>query len=294
MKTIFLLFIIVLLCYKSSYAQNFNKIQFVEPNISIQYDSLKYKVRGKFSNTIYKNEFIYFDVLNKEKLKITIKVEANSSIETVSNTTEKDSIVLAYKDKVFATKSNNIQLTYIDTGIVRINGFSCYGFGFTNLKEPEIYNAIRCIQESENNFTQIDYYGLNEKDFTSSYKNISVFLNGVKTYTNDDIRNMEKGIKEKYSFNIEPIPNVSNKKNPYSYNGKLTIKEKLQHKIVEVRIKQHNNDRYQSFKPNKTNTIFITLQDKEKGTLQKEGEVIFLNEVNKLFAVPFTFSYYNK
>jgi hypothetical protein len=292
MKKTFTLFILFLLVFENSNAQNFYKTQFLEPNISIRYDSLTYKIRGKFSNTIYKNEFIYFDVLNTEKLKITIKVEANSPNENISNSGQKDSIVLAYKEKVTTTKSNDIQLTYVDTGIVTINGFSCYGFIFTNLKEPEIYNAIHCIHASKNDFTQIDYYGLNEKDFATSYKNIATFLSGVKSYSNNEIGSMEKEIKDNYTFKIDVVSNASNKKNPYTYNGKLTVKEKLKHTIVAVRVKQH--DYYQSFKPNKTNTTFIVLQDKEKGLLKKEGEVIFLNEVNKSIAVPFTFSYYNR
>jgi hypothetical protein len=275
-------------------AQNFNKIEFIEPNVSIHYDSLQFKVRGKFAHHLYAKEFIYFDVLTREKLKITIKLAPNNPIKNINALFQKDSLVLAYKEKLINTKGEDIQLTYIDTGIVRIHDFSCYGFIFTNTKEPEVYHAIHGIHATADNFTQVDYYGLNEKDLASCYKNLTRFLAGFKSYSALEITTMEQAIKNKYTVKVDSIANPKLKPFHFTYTGKISIREKLQHKLLAIHINAPNGNGIQIFKPNKLNQTFIAIQDKEKGRLTKEGVAIFLNELNKVIAVPFTFSYFNK
>ncbi len=292
MKRFYFIGLLIVPFYTTLSAQTFSKIQFIEPNVAIRYDSLQFKLRGKFANSIYKKEFAYFDLLNKEKLKITIKVDANAATNNLNTTTQSDSLALAYKAKVIATKSNDIQLTVADTGIVQINGFSCYGFIFTNLKEPEVYNAIHCIHVGNNDFTLIDYHGLNEKDMATSYKNLTIFLKGFKSYSTTEVASMEKLVKDKYSFTISAVT-AHKKKNTFTYNGKLTVNQKLTHQLIQVRIKE-DADRYSIFKPEKNNSTLLFLKDKRKGALTKEGEVIFLNDVNKSIAVPFTFTYMSK
>jgi hypothetical protein len=79
---------------------------------------------------------------------------------------------------------------------------------------------------------------------------------------------------------------------PKTYIGVVSINQKLEHKISEVRLNSSLGQ--EIFSPNESGQVPILSNDTEKGNITKEGQLILLNAFGKKVKLPFTFTYTNK
>jgi hypothetical protein len=99
-------------------------------------------------------------------------------------------------------------------------------------------------------------------------------------------------IKNKYSVSVTQLTKDGNDSS-VTYRGLVKINGTLTNRIIEVRIGTTISK--EIFVPDSEGQqIFITLNDKNKGRIFKQGEIILLNSFGKKVNIPFSFSYINK
>jgi len=79
---------------------------------------------------------------------------------------------------------------------------------------------------------------------------------------------------------------------PKTYIGVVSINQKLEHKISEVRL--NNSLGQEIFSPNEKAQVIISSNDSDKGNVIKSGELVLVNSFGKKVSLPFTFTYVNK
>jgi hypothetical protein len=75
--------------------------------------------------------------------------------------------------------------------------------------------------------------------------------------------------------------------------GIVTVNETLQHKVKEVSLELNNNAK-EIFPADENGRVYIVCTDKEKGIVEKKGELIMINSFGKKVKIPFSFKYNNE
>ncbi len=289
-KFITLLFSILSFCTIRLVGQNTHK--FIEPNISISYDSNYLKIGQRYSNTSYETEEYDFTYQGDSTKKAAIHVKAGHPIDFPPKHI-RDSLFLKGLSEIENAQKDSFTLVSIDKKVRDIFGFSSVGLvGYDKLNK-EYTTLISCFHFSENDNTQIDFIS-NGKVLDDEYNIVISLLKGFKSYSKQEIENEEQIIKSKYSVLVVPTKTIINnfKFRPRTFLGIVSTKQPLQHKIAEVRL--NNTIGQEIFTPDENGKVYILLNDKVKGNLSKKGELMIFNSFGKKVKIPFTFSYINK
>lgn len=289
-KFITLLFLTLSFCSTKLSGQNTYK--FIEPNISISYDSNYFKIRQRYSNTFYETEAYDFSYQGDSTKKVTIHIKAAQPIEFPPKQL-RDSLILAGLDEIKNAQNDTFSITSIDKKVRDINDFSCVGIVGYDKVRKEYATIISGYHFSENDNTEISFMS-NGKDLDKEYAIITSFLNGFKSYSKKEADNEDELIKSKYSVQVVPTQTAIDNfmYRPKTYVGIVSTKQPLQHKILEVRLTGSIGQ--EIFTPDDNGVVYIISNDKEKGTVVKKGELVLLNSFGKKVKLPFTFSYNNK
>lgn len=268
-------------------AQGQNTYKFIEPNISISFDSNYFKVIQGYSNSTYETEA--YDFLYKNKMtEGTIHVAASPPIKYPKKDLL-DSLIVSDFNKMKNIINDTLSIVDIDSKIRTIDDFSCVGLVAYDKIHKEYGAMIKCFHFSENDHTEIVLMS-NEKKLDSGYLILSRFLNGFKSYSQKEIEDEDKMIKDRYSVSVTQLKKDNN--DSFTYKGLVKINEPLTNKIIEARIETSSGK--EIFVPDSVNQqITITLNDKNKGRISKEGEIILLNSFGKRVSLPFSFLYVN-
>ena len=272
------------------FGQTANAYKFIEPNISVSFDSNYFKIGNRYLNTTSETEAYDFYQGDTSK-KARIHIQAGLPIEHPSKK-ERDSLTLAGIEEIKSTANDSVSIANIDTKIRDINGFSCVGFVVYDKMENAYSTIIGCYHYSDNDNTEVSYVS-NAKDLEAEYKVLTSFLTGFHSYSKQQIDREDSVIKNKYTVVIAQTKIVPDdlKDRPKTYIGIISTKEKLNNAIAEVRLKSSFG--FELFTPNKDGQVFIISNDTRKGTVKKEGELILLNSFGKKVKLPFSFTYQN-
>jgi len=289
-KFISVFFLTFSFCSKPLFGQNSYK--FIEPNISISYDSNYFRVEKRYSNTFYETESYDFSYHSDSEKKVNIHIKASHPLGAVPKAIN-DSSILAGIEEIKKAQNDTFSLVDLDQKVRIVSDFSCFGVvGFD--KVNNIYTTfITCYHYSDSDNTEINYIS-NGKALTDEYAILNAFLKNFKSYSEQEIKSEERLIKSKYTVVVAPTQTIIDdfKYRPKTYLGIVSTKEPLQHKISEVRLTGSVGQAI--FSSDENGKVFIILNDKEKGKVSKTGELIILNSFGKKVKLPFTFSYINK
>lgn len=279
------------LFYTSSvFAQNSYK--FIEPNISIAYDSNQFKISKRYSNTTYETESYDFLYTGDPGKKATIHIRAAYPAGLPSKQTQ-DSLILASLEEIRDIDNDTFAIVELDKKPRNINGFSCAGaVGYDKMrKEHSVF--IGCHYSSNNNNTEINLIS-DGNNLESGYVILQSFLKSFKSYSRAEIDKEDELIKNKYTVVVTPTQDIVNNFQymPKTYVGIVSTKQPLQHTISEVRMESSFG--LEVFTPAENGKLYIRAVDGEKGEIKKEGELILLNSFGKKVKIPFSFSYLNK
>jgi hypothetical protein len=287
----FTFLLISLLSVTEISGQTVNTYKFIEPNISVSFDSTYFKIGNRYSNEIYGKESYDFSYQGDPSKKVRIHIKADHPIKYPSKK-ERDSLTIAGIEKIKNTQNDTFAIINIDKQIRDINGFSCVGFvGYNKLKN-KYSSYIGCYHYSENDNTEVNYMSTGN-DLETEYKILTSFLTGFHSYSQQQIDREDSIIKNKYTVAVTEIKTIPDnlKYRPKTYVGVISTKEKLEHTVSEVKLKSSFG--FELFTPNKDGQIYIVSDDRDKGTLTKNGELVLLNSFGKKVKVPFTFTYQN-
>lgn len=274
------------------FGQTGNTYKFIEPNISVSFDSNYFKIGNRYSNGTYGTESYDFSYQDDFSKRVRIHIKADHPIDFPPEK-ERDSIILAAIEEIKNTINDTFSIVNIDKQIRDINGFSCVGFvGFDKI-EKKYSVFIGCYHHSDNDNTEINYIS-NAKDLEAEYKTLILLLTGFHSYSKQQIDNEDSIIKNKYTVVVKEVKTIPDdlKYRPKTYIGNISTKEKLEHPISEVRLKISLG--FEVFTPNIDGQVLILSNDGgDKGPMIKKGELVLLNSFGKKVKLPFSFTYQN-
>ena len=273
------------------FGQTTNAYKFIEPNISVSYDSNFFKIAKRYSNETYGTESYDFSYHGEPSKKVRINIRAAHPIEYPPKMA-RDSLILAGIEEMKNTQNDTFAIINIDKQIKDINGFSCVGLIGYDKIEKKYSSFIGCYHNSNNDNTEINYMS-NGKDLEAEYKTLTSLLTGFHSYSKQRIDREDSIIKSKYTIIVTPTRTVPDdlKYRPKTYAGIITTKEKLEHTISEVRLGFSLG--FELFSPNAEGQVLIFSNDNDKGAVTKKGELVLLNSFGKKVRIPFSFTYQN-
>lgn len=287
-----LLSLTLVLLSASLFGQKQNSYKFIEPNISLSYDSIRYQITNRYSNTTYETESYDFEFRLDTINKVNINIKANHAIDFPPRKTL-DSLMLLGLVDIKAMENDSFAIANYDKQVRDINGFSCLGFVGYDKVNKKFATIISCYHLSANDNTEVKFLSANKNDLDADYEILKNFLADFKTYSKADIDKEDKLIKSKYAITVLPtttiIDNLQGR--PKTYIGVVKPKQKLEHTVKEVRLT--NDFGQEIFSPSPDGSVSIVCNDKAKGKVIKKGEFVLLNSFGKNVKVPFTFSYIN-
>ncbi|MFK7058709.1 hypothetical protein V3Q90_01045 [Flavobacterium oreochromis] len=267
-----------------SYAQLSYK--FIEPNISISYNKELFEISNRYSNTYYNTENYDFKVKNKSNITITVK--ADYPPKKIRSVEFMDSVMSSRIEDVKAFfKKDSITIIEIDKKINHISDFLCFGFTILEKNSKEKTSSITCNHITVNDKTEITLLSSVNTSLSKNYEIIKTFLEGFKTYSEQEIQKEEQKIKDNVEIVVEKstkeIKSFSYIKN--AYIGVLKVNKKISSKLKKIRI--INSLGKEVFTPEKNGNVYFAC--KKNATEENNGEAIFINSFGKEVIIPFKF-----
>ena len=269
--------------------QKTNSYKFIEPNISIAYDSNRFQITNRYSNTTYETEsYDLIDTVNK----VRIQINANHPVDFPPRKTL-DSLMLLGLSEIKAMENDTFAITNYDKQVKDVNGFACLGFVGYDKINNKYAATISCYHLSANDNTEIKFLSIDKNDLDADYELLKNFLTGFKTYSKADVAKEDKLLKSKYTILVSPTKTaIGNFQfRPKTFVGIVKTRQKLENTVKEVRLT--NDFGQEIFEPGPDGSVAIACNDKVKGKTIKKGEFVLLNSFGKNVKIPFTFSYIN-
>ena len=267
-----------------------NSYKFIEPNVSISYDSNRFQITNRYSNTSNETESYDFEFKPDTINKVNVSINANHPIDFPPRKT-RDSLMLLSLSEIKNMENDSFAIVSYDKQVRDINGFACLGFVGYDKINKQYATLISCFHFSPNDYTELKYVSINKNNLDADYEILKNFLTDFKTYSKAVITNEENLIKSKYTVIVLPEKTTTNdfQHRPKSFIGIVKTKEKLENTIKEVQLT--NDFGKEIFSPEPNGSVPIICNDKEKGKVVKKGELVLLNSFGKSVKIPFTFSY---
>lgn len=266
-------------------------VKFIEPNISLTYDTSYFKIGTRYSNSVYETEAYDFHYTGAAAPHAVIHLKTTPATHPPADKTG-DSSVIATINPMTSSPKDSVTIIKQDAFFRNIRGFSCAGFTAYHKKRKEYGTVIRGQRYSDVNDAEIYFYS-GAKDLDSAYAVLSLFLQGIRVYTRAEIEAEERMIKDQYTVVVVPVSTAPEPytHRPWTFVGLVSTKQPLQHTLSEVRLANTNG--YEVFLPDSNGKTYILVYDKDKGNISKKGELLLLNKFGKKVKLPFSFTYNN-
>ncbi len=265
--------------------------QFLEPNISITYDTTRFKP--------YKRDIFTFRVQG-EQTEIKLSPGLPEKAPSIDNkkTTNLSELEDYYKNTIDRLKkdpgsfslSGNPVIEY-ERKPIKIGAFRGFSFVEEGKSDKKRYTQIFAGHLSANDYTSVHLRTFEQKPVTNQYAILTEFLKGFKSYSAAELSTHEADIRKKYTVvvsKVETVP-VSLQQRAKEYIALVRTKEPMQDKIKEVYI---SVDGYaEVFSPNEKGEIYIATKSNKKGMIERTGRLIVISPIGKHISIPFSFQY---
>lgn len=265
--------------------------QFLEPNVSITYDSTRFKP--------YKRDAFTFRVQG-EQTEIKVMPGLPEKAPTIDNKkpTNLSELEDYYKNTIDRLKKNPSSFSLSGNPIVeydrkfqKIGAFRGFSFVEEGKTDKKRYAQIYAGHLSANDYTSIYLRSFEQKPVATLYQILNEFLKGFKSYSAAELSTHEADIQKKYTVVVskaETIP-ASLQQRAKEYIALVRTKEPMQDKIKEVYI---SADGYaEVFSPNEKGEIYIATKSNKKGMIERTGRLIVISPIGKHISIPFSFQY---
>lgn len=265
--------------------------QFLEPNISITYDTTRFKP--------YKRDIFTFRVQG-EQTEIKLSPGLSEKAPSLDNkkTTNLSELEDYYKNTIDRLKkdpgsfslSGNPVIEY-ERKPLKMGSFRGFSFVEEGKSDKKRYTQIFASHVSANDYTSVHLRTFEQKPVTNQYAILTEFLKGFKSYSAAELSTHEADIRKKYTVVVskaETVP-ASLQQRAKEYIALVRTKEPMQDKIKEVYI---SVDGYaEVFSPNEKGEIYIATKSNKKGMIERTGRLIVISPIGKHISIPFSFQY---
>lgn len=269
-------------------AQTPNAYQFIEPNVSLKYDSSLVKPKDRFTNSVYGTESYGFSCSLPNRSKTYIQISTGLPPKNADQKYQ-DSVANAIIKQINRYAGDSIVIKA--TRPVRYKGFSGYGY-ITWRKKSKMYDiAYAGTRFFDDGLCKIYYLSSSPNTIDGFDKDsvvVTALIDGIESYSKKYFEEEETALKQKYAIVVDSIAKPSGFPIEGTFFGLVKVKGKLENTIQSVDMG------YQQFFPDYRNEILVYFNDAGKGLIEKKGHLILINKVGKQVRLPFTFSYYNK
>lgn len=265
--------------------------QFLEPNVSITYDTTRFKP--------YKRDAFTFRVQG-EQTEIKVMPGLPEKAPTIDNKkpTNLSELEDYYKNTIDRLKKNPSSFALSGNPIIeydrkfqKIGAFRGFGFVEEDKSDKKLYTQIYTGHLSANDYTSIYLRTFEQKPLANLYPILNEFLKGFKSYSAAELSEHETAIQKKYTVVVskaETVP-ASLQQRAKEYIALVRTKEPMQDKIKELYI---SVDGYaEVFSPNEKGEIYIATKSKKKGMIERTGDLIVISPIGKQISIPFSFQY---
>lgn len=291
-RTLFTLFFLISL---NVFGQKSNKDLFIEPCIHLAYDSTKFEVKGRYSNSFYGTESYDIKCLQNDAV---IFVGTKLVLQTLS----KAEIIEKNKSYIQATNNlNTDSLKIHKEGIsLEYNNFIGNGFIFYSKKDNKYVTTLNFSSFNGNNVCGISYLSASDKPIESYEADLTIakLLIDQLTYVTMEEKNKEDSlIQAGIEIIVEAIPRPTEISHPLmrmaTYFGKVMVKTDLPVKLEYVSVKTKTRMGGQVFEEfDSENTVSIySVDNKEVGEITRSCELLVLSAQGRKIRVPFEFTY---
>jgi len=302
MRIKLILYILALFTIHTSYGQKTNAYQFIEPNISVEYDSSFLKVsniygdnnafdfKGRFKNIDYKNVIIHiqpYSVYGEAVKEYVNNIVMDALNEYINGHYLKGDRIPSLRQNLYVDHGDSLPR--------QIKNFLCRGFVMYDTIKAIYRSIIKCYRKTDEELIKIELNS-EDKNLDKNYRILTHFIDGIKSYSKEKIEEEDSILKHKYNITIMPrkaLPEefkFCHSCEP-SFLGLLKIEPNITNKIKGYIIRYPS---LQYWNPQPHAPLRFTCFDKQKGLIKKEGELIIYNSFGKTVTIPFTFSYINK
>jgi hypothetical protein len=269
-------------------AQTPNAYQFVEPNVSLKYDSTLLKAKDRFTNSVYGTESYGFSYAFPNRSKTYVQISTGLPPKNADQKYQ-DSVANAIIKQINRYAGDSIVIKA--TRPLQYKGFSGYGY-ITWRKKSKAYDICYAGTRFFDDGLCKIYYISSSPNAIDGFNKDSVvvmgLIDGIESYSKKYFEEEENALKQKYAIVVDSIAKPKGFPIEGTFFGMVKVKGKLENTIQSVDMG------YQQFFPDYRNEILVYFNDADKGRIEKKGHLIMLNKVGKLVRLPFTFSYYNK
>jgi hypothetical protein len=273
-------------------AQVTNSYLFIEPSVSLNYDSTIIKIKDRFSNTYYNTESYSVTYLPSNAY---VLIDASPSVESPTQEYQDSLIDISIN---MCNKLDNDTLQIYKEGVaVHYKGFSGFGFIVKDKKEKKYAISFYCSKFYEGGFCTI-FYSVSTTDKIDSYEDdkkvLTSIIDGITTYTNKDFEVEDSLLLAKYTISVDSVSRPADLPLNFkrTFFGKVTVKPTLDNKVKGVYVSERYGS--QIFTPQPDGQLIIDCFDTQKGTVEKKCELILLNNFGKQVRIPFEFNYINR
>jgi hypothetical protein len=289
--TVRFLFILIIASatLQNAAAQDKRSYQFIEPNVSIRYDSNFFAVSQRFSNTYYGTESYQFKV--KPDSDAIVEMSAGYFESKITRSTQ-DSLTKLIMHEINQKVGDSVQL-FLDTSITRTRDFSCFRFVGKELGSSESSTTIIAIHVFDHGISQIIYGAHTKTEVKDEYGIVSDLIAGIRVYSKMEIDKEESRIRNSYHVVVYPQKSNMPRNAPSlkSFVGIVTTREKLHDQLQQVEI--DNGSSKEIFTNVTPQGISFNCYDKKTGLTKKTGNLVLLNSFGKKVKLPFSFTYVN-
>jgi len=310
LKCLFFVILFLQVCsWQKLRAQQRNAYQFIEPNISISYDSNYFKFGDMYSNSFHKKaDFI---LKNNKFSKTEIHIEPILNNARYITEVMLDSFMQARVQEFKNEKSNDFLIVSSDTTPIKINGFSCMGIILCDKDKKHFVRTIACNHASQNDLTPLTYISstisLGSTSLQKDYQVLTKFLSGFAFYSSEQIATHDSLVRADFKVTVTQtqkqhtdttvfvkngITNCILKRYEYKAIIKVRPLSASLYKFKEARVKMPNG--LLTLFPVKKGEVIFSCYDPKKGIVLNSVEVVLGNVLGKDVTIPFTFSYTNE
>jgi len=287
--------IVAICCHPGAMAQKKNKnaTRFIEPNVSVSYDSNLYSLSEPYGSFNTRQGFD-FKLRNDNIHRPAIHIEANISGKYPGRSSQ-DSAVLSKIEIVKKERSKAPgRVPVLEETVRDVHGFSCLGIVMYDSATKKHTTIISGLRLFEGGYSDFRYYSFQRNDLKTDYEILSDLLSGWRSYTPEEIEREEADMKKKYVVTVDSIAltpqELQNRE--YTFAAIVRVSPQPPNGIFAAMVRNNLfNARTRSMVDG---GVKITCKDYEPGKITHQGQLFLLNSFGKTVKFPFTIAYTNK
>lgn len=269
-------------------AQQNNAYLFVEPNVSLKYDSSILHFNTRIPHPIHGTEGYAFTYDFPERLSTAVQVNTALPVKTADKRF-RDSVNAAIIKQINRYAGDSITVKVFHP--INYKGFEGYSYITFHKRTGESHIAFACNQYYPDGVCKFYYMSASATTidkFEVDSQKVCKLLDNIASYSKAELAAEEKTMQQRYTITVDSIGKPQGFNLNATYYGMVKIHGKLENVVKSVDLG------YQQFFPDYKNEILLYITDLNKGRIDKTAELILLTKAGKEVRLPFTFGYYNR